>query len=121
MPTMLEITLVLAAIAAPGLVALLAPAFTSPLLAAIGLGTLLLGLVVGVPTGFWYHVVLYRLVSAKTPLPRKWWLSPSNLHRHLTSAEHRRVAIWYRIGGAGFVLSVAGGLVAIVGLLMARW
>ncbi len=118
---MLEITLVLAAIAAPGLVALFAPAFTSPLLAAIGLGTLLLGLVVGVPTGFWYHVVLYRIVSTKTRLPRTWWVFPSGLHRHLTSAEQRRVGLWYRIGGAGFVLSVAGGLVAIVGLLMARW
>ncbi len=118
---MLEIALVLTAIAAPAVVVFLAPAFTSPAVAAIGVGTLVLGLAVGVPTGFWYHVVLYRFVSTKARLPRAWWLHPSTLHCHLTSAEHRRVTLWYRLGGAGFVLSVAGGLVAIVGLLAARW
>jgi hypothetical protein len=121
MPSMLEFTLVLAALVAPAFVALLAPAFTSPFLTAIGVGTLLLGLLVGVPTGFWYHVILYRFVSTKIPLPRKWWLAPSGLHRHLSAAEHRRIRLWYRIGGVGFVLSVAGGLTAIAGLLMARW
>ena len=82
--------------------------------------TLVLGLVVGVPTGFWYHVVLYRIVSARIAVPRRWWLSPSALHVHLTGAEQRRIWLWYRLGGIGFVLSVAGGLAAIAGLLMAR-
>ena len=117
---MLEITLVLTAVVAVGLVVLLATVLTAPVMIMLAVGALLLGLVVGVPTGFWYHVVLYRIVSAKIAVPRKWWLSPSNLHVHLTDAEQRRIRLWYRLGGIGFVLSVVGGLAAIAGLLMAR-
>jgi hypothetical protein len=118
---MLEITLVLIAVAAVGVVGFLTTIFSSHLLTAMGFGTLLLGLALGVPTGFWYHVILYQFVSTRIPLPRRWWLSPSDLHRHLTDAEQRRIKPWYRIGGVGFVLSVAGGLAAIVGLLTERW
>jgi hypothetical protein len=117
---MIEITLVLTAVVAVGLVVLLATVLTAPVMIMLAVGALLLGLVVGVPTGFWYHVVLYRIVSAKIAVPRKWWLSPSNLHVHLTDAEQRRIRLWYRLGGIGFVLSVVGGLAAIAGLLMAR-
>ena len=117
---MLEITLVLIAVLAVGLSGFVGTIVTPRLMTAIGLGTLMLGLVVGVPTGFWYHVVLYRLASARIPLPSTWWLSPANLHRHLTDAERRRIRPWYRIGGVGFVLSVVGGLAAIAGLLMGR-
>ena len=117
---MLELTLVLAALASVGLVVLLAMLLTPPVMIMLALGALLLGLVVGVPTGFWYHLVLYRIVSRKVPVPRAWWLSPSKLHVHLTDAEQRRISPWYRLGGIGFVLSVVGGLAAIAGLLMAR-
>jgi hypothetical protein len=117
---MLEATLVLGAVAALGLVILLATVLTAPVMIMLALGALLLGLVVGVPTGFWYHVVLYRIVSPKSAVPRTWWLSPSDLHVHLTDTEQRRIRLWYRLGGIGFVLSVVGGLAAIAGLLMAR-
>jgi hypothetical protein len=113
---MLETTLVLLAVVTVALVGLVTPG----LMTAVGLGTLLLGLVMGLPTGLWYHVILYRYVSLKVPLPRTWWLSPSELHRHLTDAEQRRIAPWYRIGGVGFVLCVLGGLAAMAGLLLAR-
>jgi hypothetical protein len=114
---MLEGALVLTIVAALGLVALATTLLTPMLLAAIGVTTMLIGLVTGVPTGFWYHVVLYRVVSAKVPLPRRWWMSPAALHGHLSDVETRRVRRWYRIGGAGFVLCVAGGVVAIASLL----
>jgi hypothetical protein len=117
---MLETTLVLTAVVAVGLVVLLATVLTAPVMIMLAVGALLLGLVVGVPTGFRYHVVLYRIVSAKIAVPRRWWLSPSALHVHLTGAEQRRIWLWYRLGGIGFVLSVVGGLAAIAGLLMAR-
>ena len=117
---MLEMTLVFAALASVGLVILLAMVLTPPVMIMLALGALLLGLAVGVPTGFWYHVVLYRIVSRKVPVPRTWWLSPSGLHVRLTDAEERRIRPWYRLGGIGFVLSVVGGLAAIAGLLMGR-
>ena len=117
---MLEITLVLIALVAAGLAGVSAAAVTPHLITAIGLSALCLGLVMGVPTGVWYHVVLYRYVSPKVPLPRKWWLSPAGLHRHLTAAEQRRIEPWYRIGGVGCVLCLVGGIAAIAGLLIAR-
>jgi hypothetical protein len=45
-------------------------------------------------------------------------MSPSVLHIHLTDVERRRINLWYRLGGVGFVLSVVGGLAAIAGLLL---
>jgi len=118
---MLEIGIVLAAVVAAGLAGVLG-ALTAPgPLAAFGLIVLLAGLVLGLPTGLWYHVVLHRFVSTRVRLGRTWWLSPSALHRHLTDDEERRVRIWYRLGGVGFVLCVAGGVAAIAGSLLARW
>ena len=117
---MLEIALVLVGIAAVGLGGVAGAIFTSRLLTGIGLGTMILGLLLGIPTGFWYHVVLYRLASAKASLPGTWWLSPARFHVHLSSAEQLRIRPWYRVGGIGFVLSVAGGLAAIAGLLLER-
>ena len=117
---MLEVALVIAAVAGVAAVGFLASAWSPSVLVVAALVTLAGGLVVGVPTGFWYHVVLYRLVSAKRPVPRRWWLSPSSLHVHLTDAEQRRIAVWYRLGGLGFVLSMVGGLGAIAVLLIAR-
>ena len=117
---MIEITLVLIALVAVGLIGFISIAATPGLIAAIGVGTLLLGLAIGVPTGFWYHVILYRCVSAKIAPPRRWWLSPAALHRHLTAAEARRISPWNRIGGVGFLLCLLGGLAAIAGLLLGR-
>ena len=117
MAAMLEITLALVAVVVIGFAVML---ITPPFVTTVGMGALLLGLLVGVPTGLWYHVLLYRFVSAKTLVPRLWWLSPSELHRHLNEAEQQHIAPWYRVGGLGFVLSALGGLTAIVGLLMAR-
>ncbi len=114
---MIEIALVLMALAGVGLVGFLAESLTPALMTLVGFGVLVLGLAVGLPAGFGYHVILYRFVSTKVPVSRTWWLSPFRLHRHLTDAEQRRIEPWYRIGGVGFVLSVAGGLAAIAGLL----
>lgn len=117
---MAEITLVLGALVLAGLVGL-AGAIVAPFLIVVaGLAILAVGLLVGVPTGFWYHALLYRLVAAKQPLPRRWWLSPTDLHPQLTDAERRRITPWFRIGGVGFVLCVLGGLTAIAGAFLDR-
>ena len=115
---MQEITLVLGALVIMGFAGFARAIFAPFAVIVGGVGILVLGLVVGLPTGFWYHAVLYRLVSAKHPLPRRWWLSPANLHPQLTAAEERRIRPWYRIGGAGFVLCIVGGLAVIAGAFM---
>ena len=73
-----------------------------------GVALCLLGLVLGVPTGFWYHLRLYRALRPRRALPRTWWLSPHKLHGELTDAERRWVMGPFYAGAVGFVLSVLG-------------
>ena len=117
---MLEFTLVLIALLGVGLGGAAAAVVTPLLIATVGIGILVIGLLMALPTGVWYHVAIYRCVSAKIPLPRTWWFSPAGLHPHLTDAERRRIDPWYRIGGVGFVLCLVGGAAAIGGFLLAR-
>lgn len=113
-----EIALVLLAMLAVGLVGLAATALTPHLMTAIGLWTLLAGLMIGVPTGLWYHVVLYRLLAIRMALPARWWWAPVELHAHLNPEELTRIKPWFLIGGIGFLLSLAGGVAAMAGLLL---
>jgi len=115
---MIEITLVLSAVIAVGIVGVMTTVVTPDVMTELGLWTLLLGLVTGVPTGLWYHVVLYRALARKMAVPARWWLAPVDLHRHLASEELARIRPWFALGGFGFVLSVAGGIAAMAGLLL---
>ena len=117
---MLELALALVGLVTAGIIALIGHAITSQAAVAVGLVAIALGLAVGLTTGFWYHVLLHRILSARMRLPGRWWLSPSRLHPHLTSGEWRRITPWYRLGGIGFVLCVAGGAAAIAGSLLAQ-
>ncbi|MFM8551783.1 MAG: hypothetical protein ACKOCD_05615 [Nitrospiraceae bacterium] len=113
-----EIALVFLALLTVGLLGLAATLLTPHLMTAVGLWTLLLGLVSGIPTGFWYHVVLYRFLSKKIVMPARWWWSPVDLHPHLTQEELAGIKPWFFLGGIGFLLSLAGGLAAMAGLLL---
>ena|SRR5205085_12664411 len=117
---MLEITLLLGALALIGSIGYLATVVTPDLVLTIGIVLLVGGLLEGVPTGLWYHVVLRRMIAAKGPVPPRWWLNPSKLHPALTAEEHRRVRFWFALGGLGYLIAVAGGVAAIVGMLVAR-
>jgi hypothetical protein len=79
-----------------------------------GVALMALGFVVGVPTGVYYHVVLYRCLAPRGPLPRGWLWSPVRLHTQLFEHERRAVMRWFYLGGSGFALIVLGG--ALVGL-----
>ena len=83
----------------------------------VGGGTLLagVGLLVGLPTGLWYHVLLYRALRPRGALARGWWLRPDRLHGLLETDERRRVMRPFRWGAAGFVLSIVGCLLLAYG------
>jgi hypothetical protein len=116
---MIEIALVVFALLGVTVLGVLTTILTPHLMTEMGLWLLAAGLLAGVPTGFWYHVVLYRLLTRKMALPAKWWLAPVALHPHLTGDEAARIRPWFRAGGVGFALSLAGALAAMAGLLMA--
>ena len=73
-----------------------------------GLALVGLGLLVGVPTGVWYHVRLYRAVRAKRAVPARWWVRPDKLHKELTDEERAVVMRPFYAGAAGFVISMLG-------------
>ena len=75
------------------------------------------GLVVGVPTGLWYHVKLYRALAPRGELPRGWWLRPNAFHGALRPGERRGVMVWFVLGAVGFLLIMLGCALMLAGAL----
>jgi len=73
-----------------------------------GLVLVIGGLLLGVPTGLWYHVLLHRALRKKGPLPAAWWLRPNLLHDALSVDERRQIMRPFYAGAAGFALSLLG-------------
>ncbi len=118
---MLEVLLVLMTVAVIALTGLLTVVVTPPLMVEFGLWVLAAGLLIGIPSGWWYHVVLYRTLAANRPVPSHWWRNPVDLHPLLTPNEYHRIRPWFVAGAVGFVLCVFGGVAAIAGMLVLRF
>ncbi len=117
---MAEVLLVVTSLLAVGIMGLAAIALTPQIMLELGLGCLLGGLLLGIPAGLWYHVQLYRGLARCPPVPRRWWMHPTDLHAALGQEDLGRITPWFRLGGIGFLLSIGGGLAAITGLLLSR-
>jgi hypothetical protein len=102
-------------LAAAGLVLPLVPA---ELIVQGGGLIIALGAVLGLPTGFWYHVKLRAALARHDELPARWWLRPVSLHEHLTSEDRPAVLRWFYVGGFGFLAIVLGSLAVAAGVLM---
>jgi hypothetical protein len=85
-----------------------------------GAWLIVIGLLEGVPTGFYYHVRLRQSLIQAGILPKRWWLHPTDHHGLLSPAERRRVLRWFALGGAGFVLAVLGCLLVALGAIHAQ-
>lgn len=117
---MLEIVLVLSALLTVGLLAAATTALSAEAITQLGLSALLLGVMIGLPTGLWYQMTLYRLRAKKRPIPQRWWLSPSNDHAQLAREEITRIRRWSLLGVLGLFITLAGGLAAMAGLLLSQ-
>ena len=116
---MLESLLVIGLVALVSGVAAVAFAFGWITIALGGLVCAAVGLILGVPTGVYYHVALYRCLTPRGVLPARWWWNPTKYHRYLTIDEQRLVMRWFYAGGAGFGLVVLGGVLTFVGVMLA--
>lgn len=114
---MTEAVIVLGLVLALMLVGTLAVSLAWTTIVIAGVALIAVGFVVGVPTGVYYHVALYRCLAPRGSLPRRWLWSPVRLHAQLFEHERRSVMRWFYLGGSGFVLIVVGG--ALVGLGLA--
>ena len=74
----------------------------------VGIVMIAAGMVVGVPTGFVYHVQLYRALRGKNKLAKGWVWRPFEHHAHLDRRDRRRVMPWAIAGGLGFFVIVIG-------------
>jgi hypothetical protein len=79
------------------------------------------GLLLGVPTGFWYHVKLRRCLRRAGDLPAGWWLRPVAHHGRLGPEEQSGVLVWFFAGGVGFGLSMVGCVGVGAGVLLQAW
>ncbi len=121
MPAMLELMLVIGGLVLFGVIGYVTLVITPQFMLEFGLWLLAAGLLIGLPTGLWYHVVLYRALAPRINLPPRWWRSPVDLHPLLTGTEFRLVKPWFVAGAVGFGLCVVGGLAAIAGLSIDRF
>lgn len=83
----------------------------------VGLWFLVLGLFEGVPAGFYYHVVLYKILGPRGKLPPRWWILPERYHVYLDEKEYPLVRRWFLLGGVGFLFAVVGGVMAFIGVI----
>jgi hypothetical protein len=117
---MIESLPVLAVVLTVGFLGIAASILTPPMITEMGLWLLIVGLLTGLPTGLWCHVLLYRALAPRQPLPPSWWRSPVQYHALLAPDQAARIKPWFPFGGIGYVLSLAGGLAAMAGLLLDR-
>ena len=84
-----------------------------------GIWVTLAGFVLGVPTGFMYHVRLYQVLHPRGELPAGWFWRPLRFNARLRREERASVMSWCYVGGAGFVVICIGLLMMGAGVSMA--
>jgi hypothetical protein len=83
-----------------------------------GIATTILGLGLSIPTGVVYHVQLYRCLSPRGELPRRWIWGPIALNARLLTEERPRVMPWCYLGATGFAIAILGQLLVLAASIM---
>lgn len=117
---MIELLIVLLILGALIGAGVLVSVITGPGMMVAGVFCVVLGMLVGVPTGAYYHVKLHAALAARAELPPRWWLQPTALHGQLRPEERPRVMAWFYAGGAGFALTILGCGAMLLGIYLSR-
>ena len=78
---------------------------------------ILAGLALGVPTGFYYHLLLRQKLKKLGPLPKGWWVFPIKHHAVLAEEDLGSFQPWFKLGAIGFFISIGGCAMVVLGLL----
>lgn len=81
-------------------------------LLAFGTAVALAGLGASLVVGVVYHLRLRAAILRHGPLPARWWLAPSRLHRRLRD-EQRVTVIPFFVAGVVLVAICFGGLLLV--------
>ena len=115
---MAEVALALVPLLLVAAFALLANAVSPLALGGVALGLMGAGLLVGVPSGLAYHVLLRRALLRRGPLPRGWYWAPQKHHAALDAGGVRKLRPWFVVGALGFAVIVLGFALAVAALLL---
>jgi hypothetical protein len=77
-----------------------------------------IGMLLGVPTGFWYHVKLRAALARHGAPPERWWVRPVSLHGQVDPLDRPGVMRWFVAGGVGFVITVLGCFGIVLGVVL---
>ncbi len=80
----------------------------------------IIGFVVGVPTGLIYHVQLYRMLKPRDEIPRGWVWRPIKLNAKLTTRERFFVLPWCYLGAIGFFVIIVGFVLIVASMILAQ-
>jgi len=114
----LEALLVFAAVGVLAAAGLVLPLVPAEWIVGCGGAFTAAGMLLGVPTGFWYHVKLRAVLVRHGELPARWWLRPVALHDRLGPGDRPGVMRWFYVGGVGFALTVLGCGTVALGVVM---
>jgi len=92
---------------------------TMEVLFGVGLLCVVLGCVVGFPAGFYYHVVLFRVMRVQGEVPSGWYWNPTRYHSLLSADEYASIRPWFVLGAAGFVFIILGCMLIGLAIMVA--
>ena len=116
---MQETALVVVVVAILVLLGSAATWLTMEVLFGVGLLCVGLGCAVGFPAGFYYHVVLFRLMRTHGEVPSGWYWNPTRYHPLLSADELASVRPWFVLGAAGFMVIILGCLLIGLAIMVA--
>lgn len=96
----------------------LLPYINSIILLTIGVTLIILGLLFGVPIGFYYHILLFQRRRLIDHSLKYWWISPQRNHKYLPGKDQEVLNRWFWIGAIFFNLSIIGCVLVFISLFM---
>ena len=86
-------------------------------LAITGATCIVAGFLFGLPTGAYYHYVLYRCLAVRGEVPSDFIWHPTRFHVQLERDELRRIRPWFIAGALCFGMIMLGSTIILLGFL----
>ncbi|MEK7851311.1 MAG: hypothetical protein AAB275_05470 [Deltaproteobacteria bacterium] len=94
--------------------------FSGAIILAAGVTLIAIGLILGVPIGFYYHLLLFQRKKLLGLELKGWWISPRRYHEYLPEKERRILNRWFWIGAVFFNIAMIGCGLVFIWLFMGR-
>lgn len=92
--------------------------FSAAIIMTTGTTFIALGLILGIPIGFYYHLLLFQRKKLLGRELKGWWISPRRYHEYLPEKERRILDRWFWIGAVFFNIAMTGCGLVVLGLFM---